>query len=56
MNAMSLPARVAAAKALLEEIPAEHGDLRAEQLANLLEAIEFLSRLEESFDDERTDD
>lgn len=56
MSVTSLPSRVAAARALLEEIPDEHGDLRAEQLANLMEAIEFLKRLEDSFHDERTDD
>lgn len=56
MSAASLPARVAAARELLEEIPDEHDDLRAEQLANLMEALEFLDRLEDSFDDERADD
>lgn len=56
MNATSLPARVAAAKALLEEVRAEHDDLRAEQLVNLMEAIEFLDRLEDSFRDGRSDD
>lgn len=56
MKTMSLRTRVAAAKALLEEIPAEHDGLRAEQMANLQEAIEFLNRLETSFRDEGTDD
>lgn len=55
MSTMSLPTRVAQAKALLEEIPAEH-DLEAEQLVNLQEAIEFLRRLEDSLHDERVDD
>lgn len=55
MSTMSLPTRVAAAKALLEEV-ADEDDLRAEQLVDLMEAIEFLSRLEDSFHDERTDD
>lgn len=56
MSAASLPARVAATKELLEGIPDEHDDLRAEQLANLMEALEFLGRLEDSFHDERADD
>ncbi len=55
MNAMSLPMRVERAKALLEEVPDEH-DLRAGQLANLYEAIEFLERLEDSFRDRQIDD
>lgn len=55
MNATSLPSRVERARALLEEVPDEH-DLRAGQLANLYEAIEFLDRLEDSFRDERVDD
>lgn len=56
MSSISLPTRVAAAKTLLEEVPREHDDLRAEQMANLQEAIEFLNRLEASFPDERTND
>lgn len=56
MSTMSLSTRVTQAKALLEEIPAEHDDLEAEQLVNLQEAIEFLRRLEDSFRDERIDD
>lgn len=56
MNSMSLPARVARAKALLEEIAAEHDDLRAEQMVNLQEAIEFLNRLEDSFHGDQTDE
>lgn len=56
MSTMSLAVRVAQAKAILEEIPAEHDDLEAEQLVNLQEAIEFLRRLETSLDHERTDD
>lgn len=54
MSQRSLPERVAAAKTLLEEIRADH-DLRAEQLANLQEAIEFLDRLEASFQEEPDD-
>lgn len=56
MSAASLPTRVAAARELLEGIPNEHDDLRAEQLANLMEALEFLGRLEDSFNHERADD
>lgn len=56
MSTMSLAVRVAQAKALLEEIPAEHDDLEAEQLVNLQEAIEFLRRLEDTLDDDRADD
>lgn len=56
MSVTSLPARITAARELLEGIPDEHDDLRAEQLANLMEALEFLGRLEDSFHDERADD
>lgn len=56
MSAMPLPDRVAAAKALLEEVAAERDDLRAEQMVNLQEALEFLNRLEASFHDEQADD
>lgn len=49
MNELSFPARVARAKALLEEAAAEHDDIPADQMVNLQEAIEFLDRLEDSF-------
>ncbi|MFC6905555.1 hypothetical protein [Halalkalicoccus tibetensis] len=52
MNELSFPARVARAKALLEEA-AEHDDIPAEQMVYLQEAIEFLDRLEDSFRDGR---
>ncbi len=56
MSTTSLPTRVAEAKAILEEIPAEHDDLRTEQLVDLHEALEFLDRLETCLCDEHADD
>ena len=53
---MSLPVRVAIAKALLEEAAAEYDDLSAEKMVNLQEAIEFLDRLEASLSDERSNE
>lgn len=57
MSSKSFPTRVTEAKSLLEEAAAgAPEDLRAEQMANLQEALEFLRRLETSFQNERTDD
>lgn len=55
MSAASLPMRVERAKTILEGVPEDH-DLRAGQLANLYETLEFLERLENSFHDGRADD
>lgn len=49
MSELSFPARVTAAKTLLEEAAEEYDDIPAEQMVNLQEAIEFLDRLETSF-------
>jgi hypothetical protein len=57
MSTKSFPTRVTEAKSLLEEAAAgAPEDLRAERMANLQEAIEFLRRLETSFQNEQTDD
>lgn len=57
MSTKTLPSRVTEAKSLLEEAAAQApDDVRAEQVANLQEAIEFLNRLETSFRNERSDD
>lgn len=54
VNELSFPSRVATAKALLEEVAEEHDEIPADQMVYLLEAIEFLDRLERSFRDGRT--
>lgn len=57
MSTKSLPSQVTEAKSLLEEAAAQApDDIRAKQMANLQEAIEFLNRLETSFRNERSDD
>lgn len=49
MGSLTLPERVAAARALLETGAHEYEGLSAEDLAYIQEAIEFLSRVEGSF-------